>query len=175
MRRPLRTAYLPLCRTVAAAALFLGLAVSAGAYPGQVHGNNLPRAERHEDRHEIFLLEQKWRQAILSGDAAPLESLLAADYVGILPDGTLDTKEQTVSAIRTGAWHITSMTISDRKVRFYGTTALVTSRVEVQGTMDQQNVDGNYRYTRVYNRDAKGNWKIVNFEANRINGGEESK
>ena len=58
--------------------------------------------------------------------------------------------------------------MSDRKIRFYGKTAVVTSKAEVTGVMEGNNANGNYRYTRVYVRDPRGGWKIVSFEASRI-------
>jgi ketosteroid isomerase-like protein len=64
--------------------------------------------------------------------------------------------------------HITALDISDRKVRFYGTTALVTSIAEMQATTTEGDISGSYRYIRVYVRDDKGDWKIVSFEASRI-------
>jgi ketosteroid isomerase-like protein len=70
--------------------------------------------------------------------------------------------------LRSGQTHITTLDISDRKVRFYGTTALVTSLAEVQGTTADGDLSGNYRYTHVYARDPQGAWKIVSFEASRI-------
>ena len=47
-------------------------------------------------------------------------------------------------------------------------TAIVTSRVNAEGTNDGVEVNGMYRYTRVYNRMPGGTWKIVNFESTRI-------
>jgi ketosteroid isomerase-like protein len=53
-------------------------------------------------------------------------------------------------------------------VRFYGTTALVTSRADVSGTNTGGDFSGSFRYTRVYVRNAEGKWKVVSFEASRI-------
>ena len=53
-------------------------------------------------------------------------------------------------------------------MRFYGTTALVTSRAEVSGTSPEGDFSGSYRYTRVYVRQPDGKWQIVSFEASRI-------
>jgi ketosteroid isomerase-like protein len=88
--------------------------------------------------------------------------------MAITASGTLQTKEQALDNLRTGRTHFTQLEISDRKVRFYGTTALVTSVAEVQGTTSEGDVSGSYRYTRVYVRDAQGAWKVVSFEVSRI-------
>lgn len=151
------------------AAAVLGVVFASPAMPAQVH-NGMPRAERHESRHEISHLENLWRDAIVKGDTATMSSLLADDYMAITPFGTLQNKQQTLDNLGSGRWHITSLNQLELKMRFYGTTALVTSLVEVQGTSPEGDISGDYRYTRVYARDPKGNWKIVNFEANRISG-----
>jgi ketosteroid isomerase-like protein len=128
----------------------------------------LQRAQRHERRHEIDHLEEVWRDAVLKENTAAMSSLLADDYMAITPNGTLQTKDDALASLRAGRVHLTSLTISDRKVRFYGTTALVTSTTEVQGTGPDGDISGSYRYTRVYVQDPQGVWKIVSFEANRI-------
>jgi ketosteroid isomerase-like protein len=127
----------------------------------------MPRAERHETRHEIEHLEDAWRDAVLKGNIAAMDALLADDYMAITPTGILQSKEQALANLRAGTVHFHSIDLSDRKIRLYGTTALVTSRAEVTAT-GSDNVSGSYRYTRVYVRDLHGEWHIVSFEASRI-------
>lgn len=128
----------------------------------------MPRAEKHETRHEIEHLEDSWRNAVLKGNIAAMDALLAEDYMAITPTGTLQSKEQALANLRSGAVQIKSIDLSDRKIRLYGATALVTSRAEVAGTGPEGNVSGSYRYTRVYVKDAHGAWHIVSFEASKI-------
>jgi len=45
---------------------------------------------------------------------------------------------------------------------------VVTSLAELKGSAADGEFSGSFRYTRVYVRDAHGNWKIVSFEASRI-------
>jgi ketosteroid isomerase-like protein len=151
----------------ALAVAVLGTVFASPAMPAQAH-NAMPRAERHESRHEIYHMENLWQDAVVKGDTNALSSLLSEDYMAITPFGTLQNKQQTLDSLSTGRWRITLLNQIERKVRFYGTTAIVTSVVEVQGTSPDGNISGDYRYTRVYARDPKGTWKIVNFEANRM-------
>jgi hypothetical protein len=123
----------------------LGLAVCASPLS---FGSGMPRAQKHESRHEI--------------------DQLADDYMAVTASGILQTKEQALASLRTGHTHLTSLAISDRKVRFYGSTALVTSVADVQGTTGEGDISGSYRYIRVYVRDPQGAWKIVSFEVSRI-------
>jgi len=154
------------------AALVMVFAFSA-ALAQQAPG--MPRGQRHESRHEIDQLEQTWRDAILHRNSATLDTLLADDYLAITANGTLQSKDQTLLSLRAGTTRFNSIEFSDRKVRFYGQTALVTSRAEVSGTTAEGNFAGSYRYTRVYVRDDQGKWKIVSFEASRIRNADQHK
>jgi ketosteroid isomerase-like protein len=159
-----------MARGLTLAALFV-LALSAGAAQNTgaaTRPAGPPRPHKHEHRRQIDLLEDSWRNAVMKSDAAQMEKLLADDYMAITASGTLQTKAEALAGLHSGQTHITTLDISDRKVRFYGTTALVTSLAEVQGTTADGDLSGNYRYTHVYARDAQGTWKIVSFEASRI-------
>jgi ketosteroid isomerase-like protein len=113
-------------------------------------------------------MEEAWRKAVLTGDVAVMDSLLVDDYIAIGANGTLHTKEETLARMRSARRHITALELSDSKVRFYGATALVTSFAHVTGTNAEGEAIGDFRYTRVYVRNAEGKWKIVSFEASRI-------
>lgn len=147
------------------AAVALVFALSAFAVPLLA---GMPHAQKHESRREIDQLEEIWRNAVLKGNTAALDALLADDYMAITPNGTLQTKDQALANLRTNRTHLAALDISDRKVRFYGTTALVTSVAEVRGTAAEGDISGRYRYTRVYVRDVRGAWRVVSFEASRI-------
>jgi ketosteroid isomerase-like protein len=141
--------------------LFLALCVNS-LHAGQ------PKVHKHDSRHQIDQLELAWRDAILKSDTTAMNALLADDYMAITANGTLQTKDQALASLRTGRVHVTALDVSDRKVRFYGKTALVTSLAEMKATTADGDVSGSFRYTRVYVRDQQGAWKIVSFEASRI-------
>jgi ketosteroid isomerase-like protein len=128
----------------------------------------MPKAQKHESRREINQLEEEWRNALLNSNVPVLNSLLADNYMAVTSFGTLQTKDQTLAGLRSGRIHFTTLNLSDRRVRFYGRTALVTSRAEVLAVIPEGGIDGSFRYTNVYVRNAKGAWKIVSFEASRI-------
>ena len=143
----------------------MAFALAASALPLYA-GKPVP--QKHESRHEIDQLEDEWRNAVLTSDTKEMDSLLAEDYISITPSGTVQTKEETLANLRAGRVHFTTLTISDRKVRFYGSTAVVTSLANVQATTSDGEIGGDYRYTRVYAKDPQGRWRIVSFEASRV-------
>lgn len=146
-----------------AAGVVLLFAVGAAAQPAQMR-----RGERHESRHEIDQLEDNWRDAIVHRNIPLVTTLLADDYMGITPSGILQSKDETLANLRSGALHFASIEYTERKVRFYGRTALVTARAEVRGAGPEGDFSGSYRYTHVWVRDDHGAWRIVSFEASRI-------
>lgn len=127
------------------------------------------KPQQHEHRHrEIDQLEEAWRSAVLSSNTSSMDSLLADDYTAITANGTLQTKQDWLASLRSGRLRFTALDISDRKVRFYGNTAVVTSRAQVEGTGSEGGAFGSFRYTRVYVQNVQGKWKIVSFEASPI-------
>lgn len=109
----------------------------------------------------------KWREALLTNNVAEISNLLADDYLGISANGTLETKADVLARRRSGSVKITLLDLSDIKIRIYGTTAVVTSKADVEGTSTSGPIGGRYRYTRVYTERGK-QWKIVSFEASRV-------
>jgi ketosteroid isomerase-like protein len=125
-------------------------------------------AQREENRHEIDRLEEAWRSALLTSNTKALDTLLAEDYMAITPSGTLQTRDDTLENMRSGKVHFTLIDMTDRKVRFYGSTAVVTSQANIEATTPDGSVSGHYWYTRVYARSPLGQWRIVSFEASRV-------
>ncbi len=149
-----------LCRFAAFAILL--------AFCGNLLYAGQPKPRKNLNRHQIEQIEEAWRAATLKDDAVAMSALMADDFIAITSSGTLQTKEETLANLRSRRLHITSLTISDRKLRFYGKTALVTSLAFVQGTTPEGDLNGSFRYTRIYVLNPQGEWKIVSFEASRI-------
>lgn len=131
-------------------------------------------AQRHErkrvERAEIGQLEQQWRQAQISDNIPEMDHLLAEDFLGITAAGQVVTKAQQLDRMRTRQIDLQRLDISDSKIKISGNLAVVTSLVQIDGTMDGHPVDGSFRYTRVYQRGLVNGWRITNFEATRVPG-----
>lgn len=151
-------------RPRAAWAICAALALAICVFPSSATA----MGQKHESRHDIDQLEDEWRDAVLSSNTKVMDSLLAVDYMGITASGTLQSRDETLQSLSSGKTHFTLLDISDQKVRFYATTAVVTSLANIQATTPEGRVIGSYRYTHVYVRDAQGDWKIVSFEASRV-------
>jgi ketosteroid isomerase-like protein len=124
-------------------------------------------AKGHDSKQQVEQLEEQWRVAQLNGDVATMDKLLSDDYIGISLNGQVNTKAQQLERTRTQRIALTRIDLSDMKVKFIGSIAIVTSRADVEGTSDSASIKGVYRYTRVYQRLSSGAWKITSFEATR--------
>ena len=132
------------------------------------HANG-PHPKRNDQyKHQVEKLEETWRLAQLNADVDTMDKLLSDDYVGITMNGMVVTKAQQLDRMRNRSLVISRIALDDVKVKLIGTTAVVTSLAEVDGTNDGTPMQGKYRYTRVYTRLPSGNWKITNFEATRV-------
>jgi ketosteroid isomerase-like protein len=113
---------------------------------------------------EIVEMERQARDASLHRDPDFSQKTLAEDYVAITPLGTVTTKQDTVSARKSGQLRYDSINVSDMVVRLYGDTAIVTARAEVRGHQLGEDFSGPYRYTRVWVRHS-GHWQAVSYQA----------
>jgi ketosteroid isomerase-like protein len=111
---------------------------------------------------EIAALEERLRAAQLAADVAELDALIADELLFAGPDGELATKAQDLDAHRSGAVRFRYHEPQELRVREVGRDVAVASLrarlgVEVQGRL----VEGTYRYTRVWAREAGGRWRVV--------------
>src|SRR5262249_45966301 len=116
-------------------------------------------------------LEEKLLEAALKGDVAAMQQMLAEDYVAISAvTGGVATKEDSIKNYQTARLKYDSLTPSETKVRVYNsTTALVIAKVEVKGKLGEQNLSGNYRYSRLY-MNRGGKWQVVLLQSTKIPG-----
>lgn len=113
---------------------------------------------------EIVDMERQAREASLHRDPDFSQRTLADDYVAITPLGQVTTKQDTVSARKSGQLRYDAINVSDMVVRLYGDTAVVTARADVKGHQLGEDFSGPYRYTRVWVRH-NGHWQAVSYQA----------
>ena len=113
---------------------------------------------------EIIEMERQAKEASLRRDADFSQKTLADDYVAITPLGQVTTKQDTVSARKSGQLRYETINVTDMVIRVYGDTAVVTARAEVKGHQLGEDFSGPYRYTRVWVR-RTGHWQAVSYQA----------
>ncbi len=146
---------LSLRRVTTAIALLLAMPLCAAPKP-----HHAPKT-----RDVIEAIDEQWRTAQTSGDAAAMDKLLSDDYLGITGFGQVVTKAQALDRMRARTTMITRLDVSDVKIKVVGAVAIVTSLAELEGTIDGKAIHGKYRSTRIYQRLPSGAWKLTSFEA----------
>ena len=117
-----------------------------------------------ETIRQIIDMERQAKEASLRRDVDFSQRTLADDYVAITPLGQVTTKQDTVSARKSGQLKYDTINVSDMVVRVYGDTAVVTARADVKGHQLGEDFSGPYRYTRVWVR-RTGHWLAVSYQA----------
>jgi ketosteroid isomerase-like protein len=139
-------------------------ALSFAAQHISVHPKVAVGSEDDETIREIIDMEKQAREASIRRDADFSARTLADDYVAITPLGQVTTKQDTVSARKSGQLRYETINVSDMVVRVYGDTAVVTARADVKGHQLGEDFSGPYRYTRVWVR-RTGHWQAVSYQA----------
>jgi ketosteroid isomerase-like protein len=107
-----------------------------------------PHPKRKDEyKHQVEKLEEIWRTAQISGDVTAMDKLLSDDYVGITMTGQVVTKMQQLDRLQRRSLVLNKIDLDDMKVKIIGTTAIVTSLAEVDGTNDGTPMHGTFRST----------------------------
>jgi ketosteroid isomerase-like protein len=108
----------------------------------------------------IRQLDHERIQAQIDADAAALEHIYAADFIGVGPSGTVRTKPQVISDFTSGELKFQSITTDEVQVRIYGNTAIETGRSTMNGQDRGKAVPRDNRFTRVWVKQ-HGHWLLV--------------
>lgn len=155
---------------LASAAAGLGVPSAHALYGHSPSQSQSLHERKHDAKRQVEALEEQWRQAELSGDVDVMDKLLSDDYIGISMTGQVNTKVQQLDRMKMHKIVLTRIDLGEMQVKLVGSIAIVTSRAEVEGTIEGDPVKGVFRYTRVYQRLPTGVWKITSFEATRVPG-----
>jgi ketosteroid isomerase-like protein len=112
------------------------------------------------EQAEFMRLEKLWNEAHLNGDATALDSLWAEDLIITVPKMPVMNKQQTLGVWRSGRIKFKRYETSDLQIRVYGETALVTGRLLRVRDVSGQEVQDDWRFTKIYVRKS-GKWQVV--------------
>jgi ketosteroid isomerase-like protein len=109
---------------------------------------------------EITQLERNWVAAILSKDAATLDSLLAEEFNGTSPTGSTFPRTDAIDELKSGRYTVEAMTLDEISVNVYGDTAVVFTSQEEKSKYDGKDNSGHYHFTNVWVKRG-GKWQVV--------------
>jgi hypothetical protein len=106
--------------------------------------------------------EARWVAAEVSGDPSVAKRILAEDYIGVFPDGTIGHKRDAV-AYFTPANRISSGRLDYVRIRFFGDIATAQGQETDLRPAGSALPSGRLLFTDVFML-RKGHWQIVNSE-----------
>lgn len=111
---------------------------------------------------EIVAMEARLRSAQLNADVVALDQLIDDDLLFTGPDGNLATKADDIAAHRSGVVRFRKHEPEELRIRRVGASVAIAAlrarlTVEIAGSVSS----GTYRYTRVWAREGRGNWRVV--------------
>ena len=113
-----------------------------------------------EDREAVATLDVAYQKAVEQNDAKTMARILADDFVVIDGYGKAWTKVDLVDDAKSGKTHYEHQVDSERTVRLWGNTAVVTAKLWAKGIEDGEPVDYVLWFSDTYVRTPKG-WKYV--------------
>ena len=130
------------------------------------------RAER-----EVRELEAQLSRAVVQGDRAFFERVLAADFTHTSHSGKFKTRAEWMAEDKVenrqgkpqaGKTTYDAFDVDDLAVRIYGETAVVTGRSTPKGRNAKgEPIRGRYRFLRVWVK-RSGTWQVVAFQGTRM-------
>lgn len=110
--------------------------------------------------NKILKLEAELVQAIIESDVISLDKLLHEDLVFVNHLGRRVSKKEDLAPHSTGDLKVASIQLSDRDIRFFGDTAIVTVSKNIKGSYRTQEFESHVKFTRVW-RQLDGQWKVI--------------
>lgn len=138
---------------------------------GQQSSMNAIGAERGPTKEtlarEVLEVKHQYDEAQLKNDGAWFRRMFADDYMFVLPDSTVVTKEEFVKDLESRDLVWESVSGRDMRVRVYGNTAIVTGQFFGKGRYKGTAVDEHQLFTSVWIR-RNGQWQAVSEHASNL-------
>ncbi len=105
-------------------------------------------------------LERQWVKAALASKAEALAPLLAADFVSVQSDGSMQTKTEYLAMTGKSKWQANE--VSDLKVQVHGDSAVVTGVWTAKGADGTGKAfEGKERFADTWVKMPDGKWQCV--------------
>lgn len=140
--------------------ILMAVLVLSVAPPGAGQAQSARSSHGTSVEQVILKLDSERIQAQIHADAAALDRIYAADFIGIGPSGTVRTKPQVILDFTSGDLKFQSITTDDVQVRVYENTAVETGRSTMNGQDKGHTVPRDTRFTRVWVKQ-HGRWRLV--------------
>lgn len=111
-------------------------------------------------RNDVAALDIEFQAAVARNDTATIDRLLPSDYILVSGSGEVQTKADLVNEARAKKYIYTRQDDSQRAVRIWGDTAVLTALLWAEGTTEGRHFDVKVWFSDTYACTAHG-WRYV--------------
>jgi ketosteroid isomerase-like protein len=145
--------------------LFAGLFALAAAAATMFSGIR-PAGSRADDENTVGALDAQYQEAVKKNDVATMERILADDFALVTGNGRKQTKADLLKESSSGQITYEHQEDTDRTVRRWNHTAVVTALLWAKGAQKGKSFDYKLWFSDVYVRTPSG-WRYVFGQASR--------
>lgn len=109
---------------------------------------------------DIIALEEKLRLAMLTSDVERLNELIADSLIFTAPNGMIINKEMDLNGHRLGIQKLSKLELLEQTFQLYDNFAIVTAKMQIDGTFNEECINGIYCYTRIW-ANFENKWQIA--------------
>jgi ketosteroid isomerase-like protein len=125
------------------------------------HAENAgPRGGLDRDKETVAALDTEYQAAVKRNDAATMDRILSDDFLLVTSSGKIYTKFDLLVEAKTGRMIYEHQEDTDKTVRLWGDTAVVTAKLWAKGTEDGKPFEYKLWFSDVYRRTPTG-WRYV--------------
>lgn len=118
--------------------------------------------------HQISLVEERLRLAMLASDCLALDALISPDLIFTNHLGQVCGKQDDLNMHRNGLLKLETLEPSEVRIRTVSDLAVVSVRMKVCGSFDDVAFHEDLRYTRVWTLSERGGWEILTGHSSRV-------
>src|SRR5712664_462759 len=112
---------------------------------------------------QVRQLNDDWVKAMMRGDSATLDRIMADDFIFTYPlEG--DDKAQFIADVTSGDLKIEHISREQTSVRVFGSTAVLTARDSATWLYHGRELSGQYKIIQVF-AERNGQWQLCAFQA----------
>jgi ketosteroid isomerase-like protein len=146
-------------RSLCAICVFIGVVLDAGSHTAFPVRPNPPNPST-DDRAAVAAMDEEYQSAVKRNDIRTMDRILADDFVLVTGSGRIFSKADLLKESGSGEYVYEHQEDSERNVRMWGDTAVVTAKLWEKGTDRGTPFDHMVWFSDVYIRTPHG-WRYI--------------
>lgn len=128
--------------------------------PTTDHASKSAADDPSDDKDVVAALDTQYQDAVKHNDAATMDRILADDFVLVTSSGKVYSKSDLLAEARNARTTYEHQEDTEKTVRVWGDTAIVTAYLWEQGATDGKPFDHKLWFSDIYRRTQQG-WRYV--------------